>query len=142
VPRDPVVDALVAEIDQALAALQTARRLLADLQRSGRAVRVARRPGPPEAEASIPTSIRYSGMTVAEAADTLRVSEEHVRRMLRSGQLVGVGFGGRVGWRLSREHVLQMASDLIEQGRGQDVARLRKRPGAPRGGARRRPSAR
>ena len=78
-------------------------------------------------------------MTVAEAAATLRMSEEHVRRLLRTGQLIGVGFGGRVGWRLSREHVLEVAAGMVEQSRGQDIARRRKRPVSPSNGRRKRP---
>jgi excisionase family DNA binding protein len=126
VPRDPVVDALVAEVDQALIALQTARRLIADLQRSDRAAGRARRSASTSTESSLPPSLRYTGMTVAEAAAALRVSEEHVRRMLRRGQLLGIQFGGRIGWRLAREHVAEMAASLDRQVLGQKTARLPK----------------
>jgi hypothetical protein len=40
------------------------------------------------------------------------MTEEQVRRMLRRGDLVGVRFGGRVGWRLTRQHVRDMAAKL------------------------------
>lgn len=130
--RDPAVEALVAEIDQALVALQTARRLLADLQRSQRAISQARRSEAALTETTIPPSIRFTGMTVAEAAVALRVSEEHVRRMLRKGQLVGVGFGGSVGWRLSRQHVEEMAANLNQQEIAKRAARRRTRAASPR----------
>jgi excisionase family DNA binding protein len=40
-------------------------------------------------------------LTVGEAARRLRVSEETIRRMLRSGRLHGVRLGGtRLGWRV------------------------------------------
>lgn len=50
-------------------------------------------------------------MSVAEAARDLRLSEEQVRRHLRSGRLEGVPLGGRAGWRVSRFAVTQMRLD-------------------------------
>jgi len=44
-------------------------------------------------------------ITVAEAAKILGVSEETVRRRLRTSQLVGIAYGGRTGYRLSRAYV-------------------------------------
>jgi excisionase family DNA binding protein len=45
-----------------------------------------------------------------EAAQLLGYSDEHVRRLLREGKLLGIAHGGRTGWRLSREYVLQLAT--------------------------------
>jgi excisionase family DNA binding protein len=133
-PRDPLIEALVAEVDQALIALQTARKIIADLQRSSQALsRAASREEHP-APLSVPASLRYSGMTVAEAAAVLKLSEEQVRRLLRTGALIGVQFGGRVGWRLSREYVHDVAAQWEAQRRGQAVARragLQVRPPGP-----------
>jgi len=130
VPRDPIIDALVDEIDQALIALQTARSLLAELHRPAGADGSG-----PRGDAGAP-SIRYSGMSVAEAAGALGVSEEHVRRLLRDGQLAGVAFGGRVGWRLPREEIEQVAALWAAQRRARDEARSRAQ-GRPKRGRRR-----
>ncbi len=42
-------------------------------------------------------------MTVEQVADRLQVNEQTVRRWLREGELMGVPFGGRTGWRVSEE---------------------------------------
>ena len=47
-------------------------------------------------------------LTVAEAAQMLTLSEEHTRRLLRSGALFGVPLGGRAGWRVSRSAVEEL----------------------------------
>lgn len=39
--------------------------------------------------------------TVNEIAEILKVHEQTVRGWLRDGELQGVGFGGRTGWRVS-----------------------------------------
>jgi len=49
--------------------------------------------------------------TVREAAALLGIGEEQVRRRLRSGELLGVPFGGRMGWRLSRDYVERLAAE-------------------------------
>jgi len=67
--------------------------------------------------------LRYSGMTVAEAAAALGVGEEHLRRLLRRGEIAGVAFGGRVGWRLPREYVEDMARELAKAKAGQEAGR-------------------
>ncbi len=126
--RTYCIAALVAEVDQALVALQTARKTIADLQRSSQALSRAASREDHAAPASVPASLRYSGMTVAEAADVLELGEEQVRRLLRTGALIGVQFGGRVGWRLSREYVYDVAEQWEAQRRGQAVAR---RAGVP-----------
>ena len=46
---------------------------------------------------------------VPEAAEMLHLHEEYVRRLLREGRLLGISYGGRAGWRLSREYVLEEA---------------------------------
>ena len=53
--------------------------------------------------------LRHFGMTVSEASAALRISEAEVRRRLRRGQLHGVPFGGRTGWRIDRHDVGQLA---------------------------------
>jgi excisionase family DNA binding protein len=104
-------------MDQALAALQTARRLAAEMSRVVEEEVVPRAPAPrrydERYEEVIETgpSLRYTGMTVAEAAIALGIGEEQVRRLLRRGQLIGVPFGGRVGWRLSREYVDEVVAE-------------------------------
>jgi excisionase family DNA binding protein len=55
--------------------------------------------------------LRFTGMTVAETAGALDLSEEHVRRLLRRGDLRGVSFGGRIGWRLPRDYVEELANE-------------------------------
>ncbi len=42
-------------------------------------------------------------MTVEQVADRLQVNEQTVRRWLREGELAGVPFGGRTGWRVSED---------------------------------------
>ena len=40
-------------------------------------------------------------LTVDQVAKRLKVNEQTVRRWLREGELQGVAFGGRTGWRIS-----------------------------------------
>ncbi len=42
-------------------------------------------------------------LTVDQVADRLQVNEQTVRRWLRDGELMGIAFGGRTGWRVSSE---------------------------------------
>lgn len=42
-------------------------------------------------------------LTVDQVADRLQVNEQTVRRWLRDGDLSGIAFGGRTGWRVSPE---------------------------------------
>ncbi len=76
-------------------------------------------PAPPPA-AAVPTTalLRWTGLTVAEAAARLGFSEEHVRRMARTGALPGVNLGGRRGWRFDEDLI-----DAIASGKRQDIAR-------------------
>ncbi len=41
-------------------------------------------------------------LTVEEIAQEMRVTDETVRRWLRSGQLVGLNLGRKAGWRIER----------------------------------------
>jgi excisionase family DNA binding protein len=48
--------------------------------------------------------VAMSGLlTVEQVAEQLQVNEQTVRRWLRGGELVGISFGGRTGWRISEE---------------------------------------
>jgi excisionase family DNA binding protein len=49
-------------------------------------------------------------VSVAEAAGMLGLSRDQVRRRLRSGDLLGVHCGGRLGWRLHRDYVQELAA--------------------------------
>ena len=50
-------------------------------------------------------------LTVAEAAERLRTSEETIRRWLRDGKLRGVRIGStRVGWRIPESEVRRLLS--------------------------------
>ncbi|MDP9355977.1 MAG: helix-turn-helix domain-containing protein [Chloroflexota bacterium] len=42
-------------------------------------------------------------LTVDQVAERLQVNEQTIRRWLRDGELTGVPFGGRTGWRVSEE---------------------------------------
>jgi excisionase family DNA binding protein len=119
VARDPLIDELIAEIDQALAAARAARRIVAEIAKGERAVEKARgraAQDPPGADVS--RTLRFSGMTIHEAAATLGVSNERVRVMLQKRQLIGVKFAGSVGWRVARDSVALVAAQWAEQRRG------------------------
>ena len=45
-------------------------------------------------------------LTVEEVAIRLQVNEQTIRRWLRDGELAGVPFGGRTGWRVSEDDLL------------------------------------
>ncbi len=45
-------------------------------------------------------------LTVEEVAMRLQVNEQTIRRWLRDGELSGVPFGGRTGWRVSEDDLL------------------------------------
>ena len=123
-PHIPLFEAILDEVDQAIAALQNARRFLGELERdTARRARVAPRPyDHADARESTP-SLRYAGVTVAEAAQILEMSEEHVRRLLRTGELEGVPYSGRVGWRLSRAYVESLAEERLRAREKQAEAR-------------------
>jgi excisionase family DNA binding protein len=128
VPRDPLIDALVAELNQAIAATRAARKLIADLQKQRRVEERARsRAGDGGPDLETIHALRFGGMTVAEAAAVLRVSDERVRVMARKKELRGAQLGGRIGWRLDRDHILRVAAEWEAQRRGQTTARARRR---------------
>jgi hypothetical protein len=58
---------------------------------------------------------RYT-MTVREAVRQFGISEEQVRRHLRSGVIRGIPLGGRNGWRVSRVSARAYAAEREEQG--------------------------
>lgn len=112
-PRDPARQAALEAVDQAMEALAVARRLLSGSTRPPRraaafddAFERAHHEGVPVAA----PSLRHAGLTVRQAAGLLGVGEEQVRRLLRRGELLGVPFGGRTGWRLSRDYVERLAA--------------------------------
>jgi excisionase family DNA binding protein len=113
-PHIPLFEAILDEVDQAIAALQNARRFLGELERdTARRARLAPRPYDHANARESTASLRYAGVTVAEAAQILEMSEEHVRRLLRTGELEGVPYSGRVGWRLSRAYVESLAEERL-----------------------------
>jgi excisionase family DNA binding protein len=133
----PLLNALRTELDEALVSLQTARRMLSELQRSGDAGGVdeaapAARSGD---DAAPPSSLRFSGMTVAQAAVVLGIGEEQVRRLLRRRALEGVSLGGKAGWRLEPDYVRRTAAQWSALRAAQEAVR------APQRAARRRPPA-
>jgi len=108
----PQFRALRDELDAALSSLQLARRLLADVMNASGAEQPQGGSGEsPSASVTAPgLSLRYSGMTVAQAAVVLGVGEEQVRRLLRRGELEGVSLGGKAGWRLDPAYVREVAA--------------------------------
>jgi len=135
--RTPLLEAVVDEVDQALTALQTARRFLREMERES--------PRPSHREPSTGSrtggepSLRFAGITVSETARILDMSEDHVRRLLRAGELEGAPYSGRIGWRLDPGYVNAVA----EQRRATRERQERARQSAPaRRGARKRPTKR
>jgi len=126
--RNLLLEAVTDEVDAAIAGLQTTRQLLVELRRVIELTEKSIRTGPGKAglAADRPAPLRYSGVTVAEASRILDLSEEHVRRLLRRGELEGVAYGGRVGWRLSRAYVEELAEQQRRAREGQSTARRAK----------------
>ena len=56
--------------------------------------------------------------TVEEIAERLKVTDQTVRRWLRSGELVGQNFGGRTGYRIRETEV----NAFLERGQGKAAA--------------------
>ena len=64
-------------------------------------------------------------LTVDQVAERLQVNEQTVRRWLRDGQLTGVPFGGRTGWRINEDD-LQAFLDRrrMAEGAGAETKKL------------------
>jgi hypothetical protein len=137
--RTPLLAAVIDEVDQALAALQTARRFLREMERQS--------PGPPhvpvpsheETRLALAPTLRYSGITVTEAAQILEMSEDHVRRLLKAGDLLGAPYSGRIGWRLDAAYVHAVAEQRRAAREGQQRAR-QKAPATKKPVPRRKPN--
>ena len=56
--------------------------------------------------------------TVEEIAQRLKVTDQTVRRWLRSGELVGQNFGGRTGYRIREVEV----NAFLKRGQGKAAA--------------------
>jgi excisionase family DNA binding protein len=55
-------------------------------------------------------------LTVDQVAERLQVNEYTVRRWLREGQLEGVPFGGRTGWRVKEKDLQAFLDRRRDQG--------------------------
>lgn len=56
-------------------------------------------------------------LTVTEVADQLDVTEETIRRWLRSGKLEGVLLSRKAGWRVRPEAIDRMLEELGPEGK-------------------------
>lgn len=56
-------------------------------------------------------------LTVTEVAETLDVTEETVRRWLRSGRLEGTLLSRKAGWRIRPEAIEQMMERIDQEGK-------------------------
>ena len=123
--RSLLLSAALDEVDQAIAGLQTTHQILTELAKTEESPKPGRVSVPPypEGERAHAPSLRYAGATVSEAARVLELSDEHVRRLLRRGELDGINYGGRVGWRLSRDYVADLAAQQQAARREQESAR-------------------
>jgi excisionase family DNA binding protein len=54
-------------------------------------------------------------LTVDQVAERLQVNEYTVRRWLRAGELEGVPFGGRTGWRVKEDELQAFLDRRREQ---------------------------
>ena len=60
--------------------------------------------------------------TVEEVAERLKVNEQTVRRWLREGDLVGIPFGGRTGWRVTEIELQAFIRRRQEEGQNEGKA--------------------
>jgi excisionase family DNA binding protein len=56
-------------------------------------------------------------LTVTEVAEQLDVTEETIRRWLRSGKLDGVLLSRKAGWRVRQEAIDAMIERLADEGK-------------------------
>lgn len=131
VRRQPLIDSLIDELDGVIAGLQNARLLAQELRQTAEAARKASREGVDDATLALAPSLRFTGMSVSEAAERLGLGEEQVRRLLRRGLLAGISFGGHVGWRLPRSAVEAIAEEWDAQRLAQESARRTTRKTVP-----------
>lgn len=136
--RSPLLQAVVDEVEQALAALQSARRFLRDMERES-PLPSRREPSTAGRSAGAQPSLRFAGITVSETARILDMTEDHVRRLLRAGELEGAAYSGRIGWRLDPQYVNAVAERRRAAREGQQRARQQV---TGRRGARKRPTKR
>jgi excisionase family DNA binding protein len=61
-------------------------------------------------------------LTVEQVAERLQVNEQTIRRWLRDGDLNGVSFGGRTGWRISEEDLQAFLDRRREEGESKKLA--------------------
>lgn len=58
-------------------------------------------------------------MTVEEVAERLKMNPETVRRYLRSGELKGIAFSNKVGWRITeqdlQEFIAKKRAETLER---------------------------
>ncbi len=119
-----------------LAAVAQLKREVAVLQRQVRQLTglIRERPGPsgPPADSRKDfvrvekRDFRDVVMTVGEAGKALELGEEQIRRLLRAEKLAGVPLGGRAGWQVSRESVMEMAATRQTFSRPRTVAASRR----------------
>ncbi len=64
-------------------------------------------------------------LTVDQVAERLQVNEQTVRRWLRDGEITGIAFGGRTGWRIREEDVQAFLDRRrMADGRGSGTKKL------------------
>ena len=105
-----------------LANRQTGKSLVVALWESEEAMRASEAEIEPRRKEPYPTEenavIDDKWFTVEQIAERLQVTEETVRRWLRSGELVGQSFGGRTDYRIREAEV----NAFLERGEGKAAA--------------------
>jgi len=133
VARDPALaflESLSDDVRTAITALQGAVRSIEHYRRTYKDARPVAGVQPPPRRSGV--GLRFEGASVAEAAAQLGMSEDHVRRMLRAGELDGSPYSGRIGWRIDREYLAEVVAARAEQRRQRDeVLRGQAQPARP-----------